>query len=132
MRSDDVDDGQDSAAPGHETPTTAQIDVAAETFRMLASSTRLHLMWYLVHEETDVSGLAEATGASVQAVSQHLAKLRLAGLVSSRREGRRIFYTVDDPHVVTMVSEIFDHIAPDGSLAPDPDPRPAGPLRDRE
>jgi hypothetical protein len=40
--------------------------------------------------------------------------------VSSRREGRRIIYTVDDPHVVTMVEEIFEHIAPDGSLAPDP------------
>src|SRR5690606_22246679 len=56
-------------------------------------------------------------------VSQHLAKLRLAGLVGSRREGRRVIYTVDDPHVVTMVEEIFEHIAPDGPLAPDPDER---------
>ena len=103
-----------------EAPTSAQIEVAAETFRMLSSSTRLLIMWHLVHSESDVTGLAEASGASVQAVSQHLATLRLAGLVSSRREGRRIVYLVDDPHVVTMVSEIFDHIAPDGSLAPDP------------
>lgn len=113
-----------------EAPTSAQIEVAAETFRMLSSSTRLLIMWHLVHRESDVTGLAEASGASVQAVSQHLAKLRLAGLVSSRREGRRIVYLVDDPHVVTMVSEIFDHIAPDGSLAPDPAPRAAGPLRE--
>lgn len=117
--------------PDHELPTQAQIDVAAETFRMLSSSTRLYIVWLLVHSELDVTGLAEASGASTPAVSQHLAKLRLAGLVSSRREGRRIFYFVDDPHVVTMVSEIFDHISPDGSLAPDPEPRPAGPLRDR-
>ncbi|GAA4285393.1 metalloregulator ArsR/SmtB family transcription factor [Brevibacterium daeguense] len=122
----------DTTPSGIETPTTAQIEVAAETFRMLSSSTRLLIVWFLVHEESDVTGLAEASGASVQAVSQHLAKLRLAGLVSSRREGRRIFYMVDDPHVVTMVSEIFDHIAPDGSLAPDPEPRPAGPLRAME
>ncbi|WP_349828033.1 ArsR/SmtB family transcription factor [Brevibacterium litoralis] len=104
-------------------PTTAQVDVAAETFRMLSSSTRLLIVWLLAHDEYDVSGLAEASGASLQTVSQHLAKLKLASLVSSRREGRRIFYVVDDPHVVTMVGEIFDHIAPDGSLAPDPAPR---------
>ena len=112
-------------------PTSAQVEVAAETFRMLASGTRLRLVWTLVNQELDVSSLAEAIGAAVPTVSQHLAKMRLAGLISSRRDGRRIFYTVDDPHVVSMVREIFDHIAPDGSLAPDPpanapDPRANG------
>lgn len=112
-----------------EVPTPAQVDVAAETFRMLSSSTRLFIVWHLLHGERDVSSLAEECGVSVQVVSQHLAKMRLAGLVSSRRDGKHIFYVVDDPHVVTMVSEIFDHIAPDGSLAPDPEPRTAAPLR---
>ncbi len=103
-----------------EVPTDAQVEVAAETFRMLSSSTRLLIVWLLVHSEYDVSGLAAAAGFSVQTVSQHLAKMRLAGLVSSRRAGRRVFYVVDDPHVVALVDQIFDHIAPDGSLAPDP------------
>jgi len=40
--------------------------------------------------------------------------------VSGRRDGRRQIYTVDDPHVITMVEQIFEHIAPDGTLAPDP------------
>lgn len=105
-----------------ELPTDAQVDVAAETFRMLASPTRLLIVWLLVREESDVTTLAHASGFSVQTVSQHLAKMRLAGLVSSRRDGRRVFYVVDDPHVVTLVDQIFDHIAPDGSLAPDPVP----------
>ena len=48
------------------------------------------------------------------------AKLRLAGLITVRREGRRHIYTVDDPHIVTLVEQIVDHIAPDGSLASDP------------
>jgi hypothetical protein len=52
--------------------------------------------------------------------SQHLAKLRLTGIIHARRDGRRQIYTVDDPHVLTMVQQIFDHIAPDGTLAPDP------------
>ena len=102
-------------------PTSAQVPVAAETFRMLSSPTRLLTVWFLTHNEYDVTGLADATGTSVQSISQHLAKMRLAGLVSSRRDGRRIYYVVDDPHVVTMVTQMFEHIAPDGSLAPDPE-----------
>jgi DNA-binding transcriptional ArsR family regulator len=47
----------------------------------------------------------------VAAVSQHLAKLKLAGLVSSRREGRRQVYVVDDPHVVAIVRQMLDHHA---------------------
>ncbi|WP_233711935.1 ArsR/SmtB family transcription factor [Kribbella turkmenica] len=49
---------------------------------------------------------------------QHLAKLRLAGLISARREGRRHIYTVDDPHILTLVDQIFAHITPAGALAP--------------
>jgi|SRR5690606_11749563 len=119
----DLDGGPADAADRDALPTSAQVEVAAETFRMLSSSTRLLIVRILVDAEHDVTSLAELADASVQAVSQHLAKLRLAGLVGSRREGRRVIYTVDDPHVVTMVEEIFEHIAPDGSLAPDPDER---------
>jgi DNA-binding transcriptional ArsR family regulator len=56
-------------------------------------------------------------------MSQHLSKLRLAGLISARQDGRRHIYTVEDPHVLTLVQQIFAHIAPDGSLAPDPPPK---------
>jgi len=40
--------------------------------------------------------------------------------VSARREGRHTYYTVEDPHVLTMIGQIFSHIAADGTLAPDP------------
>jgi DNA-binding transcriptional ArsR family regulator len=49
-----------------------------------------------------------------------LAKLRLAGIISARREGRHTYYTVDDPHVLTMIDQIFSHIAADRTLAPGP------------
>jgi DNA-binding transcriptional ArsR family regulator len=64
---------------------------------------RLHIVWVLAHGEMDVGGLADAVGGTLQAVSQHLAKLKLAGLVRSRREGRRQVYLVDDPHLVMIV-----------------------------
>lgn len=100
--------------------TPAQLKAAADTFDLLSAPTRLHLVWLLAHEACDVGTLAERTEATVAAVSQHLAKLRLAGLVTAHRRGRHQIYTVEDPHVLTLIEQIFEHIAPDGTLAPDP------------
>jgi DNA-binding transcriptional ArsR family regulator len=88
---------------------------------------RLHLMWLLARYDYDVGSLAARTGATVALVSQHLTKLRLAGLVTARRDGRRQIYAVEDPHVLTLIDQIFAHIAPDGTLAPDP-PAPHRPV----
>jgi DNA-binding transcriptional ArsR family regulator len=101
-------------------PTRPQLDSAAGTFALLGSPVRLHLVWLMAHGGMDVGSLAARAGIGIPAASQHLAKLRLAGVVSARRDGRRTFYSVDDPHVVTMIDQIFRHIAPDGTLAPDP------------
>ncbi len=79
------------------------LQFAAARFGLLASTMRLHIVWILSRGEMDVGGLADAVGGTLQAVSQHLAKLKLAGLVRSRREGRRQVYLVDDPHVATIV-----------------------------
>ena len=101
-------------------PTSPQLATAARTFGLLLAPVRLHLVALASCGEYDVGTLAARVGVSVPTASQHLAKLRLAGLVSARREGRRQFYTVDDPHVIALVEQIFQHVAPDGSLAPDP------------
>ncbi len=103
---------------GAGTPTSAQLQAAAETVCLLSTPIRRHLVWLLVQQDRDVGSLAGEVGATVAAVSQHLAKLRLAGLVSAHRDGRRQVYTVDDPHVAALVDQIFNHIAPDGSLTP--------------
>lgn len=101
-------------------PTEPQLSAAADTFSMLASPARLHLVWLMSSGRFDVGELAERVGLSLPTTSQHLRKLRLTGLVSADRAGRHSYYTVDDPHVVELVEQIFEHIAPDGSLAPDP------------
>lgn len=101
-------------------PTRPQLDVAARTFALLATPVRLHLVALAVAGEYDVGTLSERVGVSIATASQHLSKLRLAGVISARRDGRRQIYTVDDPHVATLVQQIFEHIAPDGTLAPDP------------
>jgi len=50
-------------------------------------------------------------GVSVATASHHLGRMRLAGLVSARAEGRRQVYSLDDPHVVSLVTEAVDHHA---------------------
>jgi DNA-binding transcriptional ArsR family regulator len=84
---------------------------AAAVFGLLASAARLRIVWVLSQGECDVSTLAERVSGTLPQVSQHLAKLKLAGLVRSRREGRRQVYLVDDADVVDvarlMVSRIM-------------------------
>jgi DNA-binding transcriptional ArsR family regulator len=106
-------------------PTKAQLDSAAGTFAMLSAPVRL-----AAQGEYDVGTLAERVGVSIATASQHLGKLRLAGIITARREGRRHIYTVDDPHVLNLVDQIFEHIAPDGTLAPDPPRRTRPPHPD--
>ena len=105
---------------GNLPPTKLQLAGAARTFDLLSTPNRLHLVWVLSTGEHDVTTLAERIGTSVPAASQHLAKLRAAGIVSAVRQGRRQLYRVDDPHILTVVNQVFSHIAPDGTLALDP------------
>ncbi len=92
--------------PAPALPPDAEVEVAVTALRMLADGTRLRLMWVLRDGEHDVSSLAARVGAARPAVSQHLAKLLLAGLVSTRRDGRRALYTARGGHVRRLVTEV--------------------------
>lgn len=85
------------------------LQAASGTFGLLAATVRLHLVWLLAEGERDVGTLAENTGQTVATVSHHLAKLKLAGLVRVRREGKHRVYFVDDPHVVEIVQLAIRH-----------------------
>jgi DNA-binding transcriptional ArsR family regulator len=88
-----------------ELPPADQVAVAVESLRMLADPTRLRMLWLLCGGEYDVTTLAAAVGIARPAVSQHLAKLRLAGLVSTHRDGRRALYRARGGHVRRMLAE---------------------------
>jgi DNA-binding transcriptional ArsR family regulator len=83
---------------------------AAEVFQLLSTPGRLHLLWLLSTEEADVSTLVRAVGGTKAGISQHLAKLRLAGWIEGQRDGRRVRYRVVDPHIVTLVHQAIEHI----------------------
>lgn len=106
-------------------PAEEQLTLAVETFKLLADSTRLKILWALLHGEHSVNNLADHVGAQPSAVSQHLAKLRMARLVKVRREGNHMFYAAQDTHVLGLVEQALfhaDHVA--GGVADH-----AGPLR---
>ncbi len=76
-----------------------------EVFRMLADATRVQILWALVRREMSVGDLAGHVGKPAPSVSQHLAKLRMARLVRTRREGTTIFYRLDNDHVRQLVTD---------------------------
>ncbi|MHC5907163.1 ArsR/SmtB family transcription factor [Streptomyces sp. S6] len=94
------------------TPGEEQFALAAELLALLGDRTRLTLLHALTKGEADVGTLTEACGAARPAVSQHLARLRLAGLVSTRKDGRRVIYTLRHRHLGRLVEEalsVADH-----------------------
>ncbi|MFD4228150.1 ArsR/SmtB family transcription factor [Streptomyces sp. NPDC058545] len=106
------------AGGGLDDPSAEVLAEAAAAFALLATPARLHIVWALSQGESDVTGLAELVGGTLPSVSQHLTKLKLAGLVRSRREGRRQVYLVDDPDVVTVVRLMVGQLAARAGHAP--------------
>jgi DNA-binding transcriptional ArsR family regulator len=98
-----------SSPPEFDMPGDDQVHLAAESFRMLADPTRIKVLWALLQGESSVACLAELAGAAPTAVSQHLAKLRLAGLVTGRREGTFIYYSAANDHVKRLLSQALFH-----------------------
>src|ERR1700722_884500 len=90
-------------------PSRAEFDSAVGMLKLLGDTTRLRIIWALLEREHSVNELAELVGAHPAGVSQHLAKLRLARLVRTRRDGTRIFYVADDEHVRALVGEVLSH-----------------------
>jgi len=74
-----------------------------DVFRALADPTRRAVFERLAHEELTVSALGALFPISQPAISQHLAALRDAGLVTTRREGRNAYYRVDPRGLAPMV-----------------------------
>lgn len=84
-------------------------EAASVVFRLLSDPTRLSLVWYLRDGERSVNELAALVERPSPAVSQHLAKLRLAQLVSTRREGTTVWYHLDTVHVGRLVVDALSH-----------------------
>ena len=83
----------------------------ADLFKVFGDSTRLRILYALFEqEEYSVFGLSDALQMTQSAISHQLKVLKQARLVKSRREGKQIFYSLDDDHVRTIISMGREHI----------------------
>ncbi len=82
-----------------------QVGLVVEVFRMLADATRLRVLWALTVGELSVNELADLVGKPAASVSQHLAKLRMARLVRTRRDGTTVYYSLENEHVEQLVTD---------------------------
>jgi len=95
----------------HDHPSDELLGSIAERLKALADPTRLRLLHELEGGEVCVGDLAERVGGSQANVSKHLAVLRAAGLVSCRREGMNVCYTVADPSAFALCRQVGDSLA---------------------
>lgn len=100
------------AEPAHDGPGLAAdpvIQNAAAALRLLADPTRLAILTTLADGPRAVGAIAAVVDKAGPAVSQHLAKLRAGGLVTTRREGTTVIYEITNEHVGALVENVVHH-----------------------
>lgn len=83
----------------------------AELFKVFSDSTRIRILVALMSGEMCVCDISDALGMNQSAVSHQLRLLRTQRLVKFRREGKSVFYALDDDHVITILSQGLTHLS---------------------
>ena len=97
--------------------TPSDVDGLTEIFRVLGDPTRIRILDALATSELCVGDIAHRLGVSESAVSHQLRLLRSTRIVRSRREGRMIFYALDDRHVLALFRQGLRHVQEGGRQA---------------
>ena len=81
----------------------------SEIFRVLGDETRTKILYLLAHKELCVCDMAELLDMTLPAISHHLRILKALRLVKYRREGKIVYYTLDDEHIVDLIRTAQEH-----------------------
>ncbi len=82
----------------------------ADLFKVFGDSTRLRIMYTLFEDEHSVGDIAETLNMEQSTISHQLRVLRTNKLVKVRREGKQIYYSLDDDHVKKIIEMGLDHV----------------------
>ena len=88
----------------------AELAEMAELFKVFGDSTRIRILYLLSRSEKCVCDIAAALGLTQPAVSYQLKTLKHSRLVKNRREGKTVYYALDDDHVGTIIGMAKEHI----------------------
>lgn len=91
-------------------PAQDVVSRLADLFKMLGDPTRVRILWALSSAELCVCDISALLGMSQSAISHQLRLLKQVRLVASRREGRVVYYNLDDDHVRQLFAQGLDHV----------------------
>lgn len=86
------------------------IPKAASFFKVVGDESRMKILCTIAEDEVCVNDIADRIGMTKSAVSHQLKLLKTEGLVKARRDGKNIFYSLDDQHVIDLIDIAFIHI----------------------
>lgn len=88
------------------------INEAAKIYKVLSNATRIKILYFLRYQENDISvnEIVSQLKIAQPIVSKQLKILRQYQLVRNRKEGTKVFYILDDPHVVEMIDDMLNHV----------------------
>ena len=82
----------------------------AEFFKVFADSTRMKIIYALMEKELCVCDIAKIVGTTQSAISHQLRVLKQSKLVKFRKEGKEVYYSLDDDHIIEIVKKRREHI----------------------
>ncbi len=82
----------------------------AELFRAFSDTSRVRILSAIMDQEQNITALAQLVGVTESAVSHHMRGLRQMHLVQARRDGKEVYYSLMDPHVIALIRQGIAHI----------------------
>lgn len=82
----------------------------AELFRSFSDTSRVRILSAIIEQESNTSTIAGILGLTESAVSHHLRGLRQTRIVQARRDGKEVYYSVVDPHIVALFQQGVNHM----------------------
>ncbi len=91
-------------------PDTADFQIVSDIFKQLGDASRLRIFWLLCHCEECVLNISAIMGMTSPAVSHHLKQLKSGGLITSRREGKEVYYKASDTKQARLLHDMIEKL----------------------
>lgn len=91
-------------------PRIEEFQAVSEIFKQLDDSNRMRIFWLLCHCEECVINISAMMEMSSPAVSHHLKQLKTSGLITSRREGKEVYYKVADTQQAELLHQVIEKL----------------------